>query len=96
MKAYKFFKNLDKNIVGYIISIEKDHIIYIRDSMTRWTANSIPNIKNITFEEFCDCVRKNAKESGVINVNNDEIQFALEHFEKDIDCDFKEIERILA
>lgn len=96
---FKIFKENDLIVYGYIVSLNSDSIDYVRESMTRWNCekSSILNFgKRISFDEFCNAVRKNAFENGVDNVNNDEIQMALNHYDKNWNCDFEEILTIMA
>lgn len=80
-------------IYAYICRINDDNTVdYIRDSLTRWTADKIlvERGKKITQKEYIDSAKKVAKASGSIPTTKN-IILALQKYQENFDIDISEI-----
>ena len=92
------FDGMSMKIYGCICRVNNDNTVdYVRESLTRWTADA-PMIQKgsvITEGNFISRVKFNAEKSGSKNPSTEEVKAVLEIFKSNFDVDTAEIRKAL-
>lgn len=83
------------NMFGYVIEVNDDHVVYIRDSLTRWagTPGIPPEASKIDEAKFISAVKRNAANSNE-KPTDEQIKAALKLFIENPKIDYSDILKI--
>lgn len=88
------FKGMSVKVCGFICEINDNTINYVRESLTRWSADKEMVFRGIkiTEDHFINKVKENAQKSRALQVpTTDEIKSALAIFKSNFDTDLTAI-----
>ncbi len=94
---YVAFPGMSTMIYGCVCRIHDDHVDYIRDSLTRWSASKSMIEKGalITEDRFIGLVQESASKSGYGVPSAEEIKYAISLFKGDFDIELSTVYNVL-